>query len=92
MFKTPPPMSKSNVANPTPSKATPHAAKFRLRVPDINLILQKINDFSILIETVRRVVDDCGGVINEGKLLGGLLLTARRTFTMRLVRLRSVTK
>ena len=69
LFKTPPPKSKST--------ATPrHAAKFGLTVPDANLILEKINDFSVLIETVRRVVDDCGGVIDEEKLLGQFLLRA----------------
>ena len=93
VFKIPPPKSKSTLTNPTPSKATPrHAAKFGLAVPDSNLILEKISSFPVLIEAVRQVVEDCGGVIDEEKLLGQLLLNAVHSFTVRLIRLESLTK
>ena len=89
MFNTPP-KSKSMA---TPSKATPrHAAKFGLTVPDASLILETINDFPVLVETVRQVVDDCGGVIDEEKLLGQLMLRAVHSFTVDLIRLESLTK
>ena|SRR5947207_585630 len=79
----PPPKSKLTVTNSTPSKATPrHAAKFGLTVPDATLILEKINSFPALIETVRQVIEDCGGVIDEERLLGQLLLNAVQNFTV----------
>ena len=83
VFKTPPPKSKLTVTNSTPSKATPrHAAKFGLTVPDATLILEKINSFPALIETVRQVIEDCGGAIDEERLLGQLLLNAVQNFTV----------
>ena len=62
-------------------------------MPDSNLILEKISSFPVLIESVRQVVEDCGGVIDEEKRLGQLLLlNAVHSFTVRLIRLESLTK
>jgi hypothetical protein len=92
-FKTPPPKSKSTVTKETPSKATPrHTAKFGLMVPDATLILEKINSFPVLIETVRQVMENCGGVIDEEKLWGQLLLSAVYNFTVYPVHLESLKK